>query len=185
MATAVAKVDLSAVVPVVSVVIGAGLTYALAGRRELKKDIRDRILSTAYEAVREARELRSSIHTWGYHAPRGGGRIRPAGDPSAKWQRIPKAEAKQHDQAAVAAFTAITSSMDSLRNHVLDLSLVAPRELTDDFQNLADRTHAYIMSIGAGEIHRAADVNALLEDIETTINQVVRRVRHEVRGDRR
>lgn len=180
------KADVSALVPVVSVVVGAALTYAFTGRREVKKDLRDRVLGTAYEAIREARSLSRAIQLWGFHAPRGGGKIRPAGQPEAPWQTLPPEEAAMHDAEAVAAFEAITSSMDALRDHVLELSLVAPRELTTAFEALADRTFTYLMELDPeGGVLLAADFNDFVADIERGINDLVRRVRREVRGDHR
>lgn len=168
------------ILPVLSVIAGIGLTSRLSHKRELHKDLRDRLMSATFDSLSACRNLQEALEQLGVHGPRGGGRTRPAGDEEAEWEEIDADEAADSDQRAAEAFEGIVESLDKLAERNLELSIVAPDELREAFEAVHIRVHEYLM--GLGEIFRGKDHQVVMEEVEQLFEQAKKKSRLAVRS---
>ncbi|WP_345075411.1 hypothetical protein, partial [Paeniglutamicibacter cryotolerans] len=117
---------------------------------------------------------------FGTHAPRGGGRTRPADNEEAEWEEIDAEEAAESDQQAADAFTDIVKALDILEERNLELSIVAPDDLREAFEAIQHRVYEYLM--GLDGMIKGSVLQQTMDDVEQLFKAAQKKSRQAVRS---
>lgn len=168
------------VLPVLSVIVGIWLTSQLSHKRELHKDLRDRLMSATFDSLTACRKLMESLTEFGIHAPRGGGRPRPADGAEGKWEEIDVEEAAESDQRGAEAFTGIVKALDTLQERNLELSIVASDDLREAFEAIHHRVCEYLMSLDG--MIKGSVLQQTMDDVEQLFEAAKNKSRQAIRS---
>lgn len=180
----------SSLIALLGVVVGAFVTGAMGARRELEKELRGRSLEVLSESIGQLGLVRVLLRDFAYYAPRGGGRIRESGNPSAEWQELDPKEAEEADNLAAQAFDRLNSALQELRVKSMELGVLTNSSLRMSFEGIANAIEAsfrediLVESDADGNeqaFHSGAAMSRLQKKVDDLIEQALGTARDAVR----